>query len=282
MRRVVVTGYGIVSSLGNNAAEVSTSLREGRSGLKFNPKYAEMGMRSQVSGRPDLELEAVVDRRNLRFMGDAAAYSWLSMKQAIEHAGLAPEQVSNPRSGLVAGSGGASSFNQVWAADTLRAKGIKRVGPFMVTRTMGSTVSACLATPFGIKGVNYSITSACATSAHCIGHAAQLIAWGQQDVVFAGGGEERAGSCRCCSTRWAPCPAAATTRRTRPPAPSMPGATVLSSPAAAACWCWSRWSMPRRAAPTSWPSWWASAPPRTATTWSRPPARVRCAACSRR
>jgi 3-oxoacyl-[acyl-carrier-protein] synthase-1 len=123
-------------------------------------------------------------------MGDAAAYSWLSMKQAIEHAGLAPEQVSNPRSGLVAGSGGASSFNQVWAADTLRAKGIKRVGPFMVTRTMGSTVSACLATPFGIKGVNYSITSACATSAHCIGHAAQLIAWGQQDVVFAGGGEE--------------------------------------------------------------------------------------------
>ncbi len=190
MRRVVVTGYGIVSSLGNNAAEVSTSLREGRSGLKFNPKYAEMGMRSQVSGRPDLDLEAVVDRRNLRFMGDAAAYAWLSMKQAIEHAGLTPEQVSNPRSGLVAGSGGASSFNQVWAADTLRAKGIKRVGPFMVTRTMGSTVSACLATPFGIKGVNYSITSACATSAHCIGHAAQLIAWGQQDVVFAGGGEE--------------------------------------------------------------------------------------------
>ena len=190
MRRVVVTGYGIVSSLGNNAAEVSTSLREGRSGLKFNPKYAEMGMRSQVSGRPNLDLEAVVDRRNLRFMGDAAAYAWLSMKQAIEHAGLTPEQVSNPRSGLVAGSGGASSFNQVWAADTLRAKGIKRVGPFMVTRTMGSTVSACLATPFGIKGVNYSITSACATSAHCIGHAAQLIAWGQQDVVFAGGGEE--------------------------------------------------------------------------------------------
>ncbi len=123
-------------------------------------------------------------------MGDAAAYAYLSMKQAIEHAGLTPEQVSNPRTGLVAGSGGASSFNQVWAADTLRAKGIKRVGPFMVTRTMGSTVSACLATPFGIKGVNYSITSACATSAHCIGHAGQLIAWGQQDVVFAGGGEE--------------------------------------------------------------------------------------------
>ena len=190
MRRVVVTGYGIVSSLGINAAEVSQSLRDSRSGLKFNPRYAELGMRCQVSGRPELDLEAVVDRRNLRFMGDAAAYAFLSMKQAIEHAGLKPEQVSNPRTGLVAGSGGASSLNQVWAADTVRAKGIKRVGPFMVTRTMGSTVSACLATPFGIKGVNYSITSACATSAHCIGHAAQLVAWGQQDVVFAGGGEE--------------------------------------------------------------------------------------------
>jgi len=190
MRRVVVTGSGIVSSLGNNLEEVTQSLREGRSGLKFNPTYAERGMRSQVSGRPTIDLEATIDRRTLRFMGDAAAYSYLAMQQAIEQAGLTPEQVSNPRSGLVAGSGGASSFNQVWAADTLRAKGIKRVGPFMVTRTMGSTVSACLATPFGIKGVNYSITSACATSAHCIGHAAQLIAWGQQDIVFAGGGEE--------------------------------------------------------------------------------------------
>lgn len=190
MRRVVVTGSGIVSSLGNNQEEVTQSLREGRSGLKFNPTYAERGMRSQVSGRPTIDLEATIDRRTLRFMGDAAAYSFLSMQQAIEQAGLTPEQVSNPRTGLVAGSGGASSFNQVWAADTLRAKGIKRVGPFMVTRTMGSTVSACLATPFGIKGVNYSITSACATSAHCIGHAAQLIAWGQQDIVFAGGGEE--------------------------------------------------------------------------------------------
>ena len=190
MRRVVVTGHGIVSCLGNNAEEVAQSLRQGRSGLSFNPSYAERGLRCQVSGRPVIELDAVVDRRTLRFMGDAAAYAWLSMKQAIEHAGLAAEQVSNPRTGLVAGSGGASSFNQVWAADTLRAKGIKRVGPFMVTRTMGSTVSACLATPFGIKGVNYSITSACATSAHCIGHAAQLIAWDQQDVVFAGGGEE--------------------------------------------------------------------------------------------
>lgn len=190
MRRVVVTGQGIVSSLGNNAAEVDASLRATRSGIRFNPHYAERGMRCRVSGRPTLELEAAVDRRTLRFMGDAAAYAYLSMQQAIAHSGLEAAEVSNPRTGLVAGSGGASSFNQVWAADTLRAKGIKRVGPFMVTRTMGSTVSACLATPFGIKGVNYSITSACATSAHCIGHAAQLIAWGLQDVVFAGGGEE--------------------------------------------------------------------------------------------
>jgi 3-oxoacyl-[acyl-carrier-protein] synthase-1 len=190
MRRVVVTGQGIVSSLGNSADEVAASLREGRSGIRFNPVYAERGLRCQVSGRPALELEAVIDRRTLRFMGDAAAYAWLAMKQALAQSGLAPEQVSHPRTGLVAGSGGASSFNQVWAADTLRAKGIKRVGPFMVTRTMGSTVSACLATSYAIKGVNYSISSACATSAHCIGHAAQLIAWGQQDVVFAGGGEE--------------------------------------------------------------------------------------------
>jgi len=190
MRRVVITGQGIVSSLGNNLEEVAQSLREGRSGIRFNPTYAERGMRCQVSGRPNLDLESAVDRRTLRFMGDAAAYAWLSMKQAAEQAGLEPAQISNPRTGLVAGSGGASSHNQVWAADTLREKGIKRVGPFMVTRTMGSTVSACLATNFGIKGVNYSISSACATSAHCIGHAAQLIAWGQQDVVFAGGGEE--------------------------------------------------------------------------------------------
>ena len=190
MRRVVITGQGIVCSLGNSADEVTASLREGRSGIRFNPSYAEHGMRCQVSGRPALDLEAAVDRRTLRFMGDAAAYAWLSMKQAIEQSGLTAAQIVHPRTGLVAGSGGASSHNQVWAADTLRAKGIKRVGPFMVTRTMGSTVSACLATHFAIKGVNYSISSACATSAHCIGHAAQLIAWDQQDVVFAGGGEE--------------------------------------------------------------------------------------------
>jgi 3-oxoacyl-[acyl-carrier-protein] synthase-1 len=190
MRRVVVTGMGIMSCLGNTKAAVSASLREGRSGIRFNPRYAELGMRSQVSGRPDVDLETAIDRRVRRFMGDAAAYAYLAMEQAIADAGLSRETISHPRIGLVAGSGGASSANQVEAADILRAKGIKRVGPFMVPRVMGSTVSACLATPFQIKGVNYSITSACSTSAHCIGHAAQLIQWNQQDVMFAGGGEE--------------------------------------------------------------------------------------------
>jgi len=189
-RRVVVTGMGVASCLGNSLDEVAISLQQGRSGIRSNPQYATMGLRSQICGRPDLDLEALIDRRVRRFMGDAAAYAYLSVQQAIADAGLTPEQVSQPRSGLVAGSGGASSFNQVEAADILRAKGIKRVGPFMVTRAMGSTVSACLAIPFKIRGVNYSITSACATSAHCIGHAAQLIAWDQQDIVFAGGGEE--------------------------------------------------------------------------------------------
>jgi 3-oxoacyl-[acyl-carrier-protein] synthase-1 len=169
VRRVVVTGMGIVSCLGNSIAAVSESLRRGRGGI---------------------DLEAAIDRRVRRFMGDAAAYAYLAMQQAVADAGLNLEQISDPRIGLVAGSGGASSANQVEAADILRQKGIKRVGPFMVPRTMGSTVSACLATPFHIKGVNYSITSACATSAHCIGHASQLISSGQQDLVFAGGGEE--------------------------------------------------------------------------------------------
>lgn len=189
-RRVVVTGMGIVSCLGNSTDEVTRSLREGRSGIRFNPRYAELGLRSQVSGRPDIDLEAALDRRTRRFMGDAAAYAYLSMQQAVADAELKLDELSSPRIGLVAGSGGASSANQVDAADTLRAKGIKRVGPLMVPRVMGSTVSACLATPFRIHGVNYSITSACATSAHCIGHAAQLIRWNEQDVVFAGGGEE--------------------------------------------------------------------------------------------
>lgn len=190
MRRVVVTGMGIVSCLGNSKESVAASLREGKSGIRANEKFREMGMRSHVSGSVDIDLSALIDRKHLRFMGDAASFAYLSLQQAIEDAGLDEGQVSNPRTGLIAGSGGASSSNIVWCADTLRERGIRRVGPYMVPRTMSSTVSACLATHFGIKGLNYSITSACATSTHCIGAAVEQIQWGKQDIVFAGGGEE--------------------------------------------------------------------------------------------
>jgi len=197
MRRVVISGLGIVSCLGTDKASVANSLRSGRSGIRHNPAYAEMGLRSQVSGSVGLNLEDCIDRKLYRFMGDAAAFAYLSMQQAIADAGLTQEQVSNPRTGLIAGSGGASTFNQMEAIDILREKGVKRVGPYRVTRTMGSTVSACLATPFAIKGVNYSISSACATSAHCIGQAMEQIQLGKQDVVFAGGGEEEHWSQSC-------------------------------------------------------------------------------------
>ncbi|MEX1216030.1 beta-ketoacyl-ACP synthase I [Saccharospirillum sp.] len=189
MKRVVVTGLGIVSCLGNDAETVTESLREGKSGIRFNQTYADMGMRSHVSGTPDINLADHIDRKAIRFMGKAAGYAYISMDQAIKDSGLTPEQVSNIRTGLIAGSGGADSDSQTEAADILREKGLKRVGPYRVTQTMGSTVSACLATPFQIKGVNYSITSACSTSAHCIGNAAELIQLGKQDIVFAGGGE---------------------------------------------------------------------------------------------
>ena len=190
MRRVVVTGMGIVSCLGNDLETVLDSLKQGRSGIKFQPEYKELGFRSQVAGSIDIDLDAQIDRKLRRFMGNASAYAYLAMKQAIEDSGLGEDQVSNVRTGLIAGSGGASSADIVEAADILRTKGVRRVGPYRVTRTMGSTVSACLATPFKIKGVNYSITSACATSAHCIGNAMEQIQLGKQDVIFAGGGEE--------------------------------------------------------------------------------------------
>ena len=190
MRRVVITGLGIVSCLGNDKETVSANLRASRPGIRFNPEYAEMGLRSQVSGSIDLNLEELIDRKIYRFVGHAAAYAYLAMKDAIADSGLTEEQVSNPRTGLIAGSGGASTLNQMEALDILREKGVKRVGPYRVTRTMSSTVSACLATPFKIKGLNYSIASACATSAHCIGTAMEQIQMGKQDIVFAGGGEE--------------------------------------------------------------------------------------------
>ena len=190
MKRVVITGYGIVSCLGNDKATVTESLREGRSGIKFQEEYKEMGMRSHIAGSIDIDLDEHIDRKVKRFMGDAAAYAYISMQQAVEDAGLTDDMVSNTRTGIIMGSGGGSPSNQIIATDTLREKGIRRVGPYMVPRTMSSTVSACLATPFKIKGVNYSISSACATGTHCIGNGVEQIQMGKQDIIFAGGGEE--------------------------------------------------------------------------------------------
>lgn len=190
MRRAVITGLGIVSSIGNNKAEVTESLRAGKSGITYSEQFAEKGLRSHVWGKVDIDLSEHIDRKQLRFMGDAASYAFIAMQQAVADSGLTEEQVSNIRTGIIAGSGGASSEHQVDSADILRNKGVRRVGPYMVTRCMGSTVSACLATPFKIKGVNYSISSACATSAHCIGNALEMIQLNKQDIVFAGGGEE--------------------------------------------------------------------------------------------
>ena len=190
MKRAVITGFGIVSSIGNNKSEVLAALKAGKSGITRAEEFAELGLRSQVWGDIKLNPSEMIDRKALRFMGDAAAYAYIAMQEAMQDAGLSEEQISHPRVGLVVGSGGASSKTQVEAADILREKGVKRVGPYAVPKTMSSTCSACLATPFKIKGVNYSISSACATSAHCIGHAMELIQLGKQDIVFAGGGEE--------------------------------------------------------------------------------------------
>ena len=189
MRRVVVTGIGIVSCLGNGKTAVLDSLKSGRSGIRHNQTYADIGMRSHVSGSIDINVSELIDRKLLRFMGDASAYSYLSMQEAIKDAGLEEEQVSNFRSGIVAGSGGGSPKDQLESTDIAIERGIKRVGPYRVPRTMSSSVSACLATSFKIKGINYSISSACATSAHCIGNAMELIQMDKQDLVFAGGGE---------------------------------------------------------------------------------------------
>jgi len=189
MRRAVVTGLGIVSCLGNDKNSVTHSLREGLSGIGHNKEYADIGMRCHVSGSVNLDFSELIDRKLLRFMGDAAAYGYLAMRDAIKDAGLSEEQVSNERAGIIMGAGGSSTEDQVESADIMREKGLRRVGPYRVTRGMGSTVSACLATSFRIKGVNYSISSACATSAHCIGNAVEQIQMGKQDLIFAGGGE---------------------------------------------------------------------------------------------
>ena len=190
MRRVMVTGLGIISSIGNTKDEVAASLRAGRSGIVAEPEYADYKFRSQVAGTLKINLADHIDRKALRFMGDGTAYNYLAMQQALADSGLEASDISNERTGIIVGSGGPSTSNQVWAADTAREKGAKRIGPYMVTRCMSSTTSAVLATQFKIKGLNYSIVSACSTSAHCIGNAAEQIQFGKQDVMFAGGGEE--------------------------------------------------------------------------------------------
>ncbi len=190
MRRAVITGIGIVSSIGDNKEEVLDSLKEGRSGITFAEEYAEMGFRSHVYGIPKINLDEALDRKIRRFMGDGAGYNYIAMLEAIQDSNLKEEDISNERTGLIMGSGGPSTRNLIQAADSARTRGPRKVGPFMVPRTMSSTNSATLATPFHIKGVNYSISSACSTSAHCIGNAAELVQWGKQDIVFAGGGEE--------------------------------------------------------------------------------------------
>lgn len=197
MRRVVISGLGAVSCIGNSKEDILESLKMGRSGIVANENFKEMGMRSQVSGSVNIDTKDHIDRKVLRFMGDSAAYAYIAMQQAITDAGLEENDISNVRTGIIAASGGASSENIVKSADILRARGVRKIGPYMVTRTMGSSVSACLATPFKIKGVNYSLTSACATSAHCIGSAAEQIQLGKQDIVFAGGGEEEHWTLAC-------------------------------------------------------------------------------------
>ena len=190
MRRIVVTGLGIVCSIGNDKDEVTQSLRDSRSGIEFKPEYAELGLRSQVEGTVNIAIDDHIDRKVKRFMGDAAAFNYIAMRQAVADAGFDEKEISNPRVGLICGSGGASTQNVVHAADLLRQRGVRKIGPYMVTRTMSSTNAACVGTAMKIKGVSYSISSACATSAHCIGHGSELIQLGKQDVVFAGGGEE--------------------------------------------------------------------------------------------
>ncbi|ARN74498.1 beta-ketoacyl-ACP synthase I [Oceanicoccus sagamiensis] len=197
MKRAVITGLGIVSCIGTGKDAVLESLKEGKSGIQYREDYKEMGLRSHIAGTIDIDFKEHIDRKQLRFMGDAAAYAYISMQEAVKDSGLTEEQISNPRTGIIAGSGGASSANLIESADILRDRGLKRIGPYRVTQTMGSTVSACLATPFKIKGVNYSISSACATSAHCIGTALEQIQLGKQDVIFAGGGEEEHWTLSC-------------------------------------------------------------------------------------
>ena len=281
MRRVVVTGMGLVSCLGNDKQSVTESLREGRSGITFNEDFKAMGLRSHVSGSVDIDLKEHIDRKHLRFMGDAASYAYVAMQKAIEDAGLSEEQVSNPRTGLIAGSGGASSANIVLSADKLRERGVRRLGPYIVPKTMSSTVSACLSTHFGIKGLNYSVTSACATSTHCIGSAMEQIQWGKQDMIFAGGGEENHWSLAmmfdgmgALSTHYNDDPA-------QPHVLMTPSVMVSSLPVAAACWYLKSWNMQKHVVQKFMPRWLVMVQPQMVTTWSHPRVKVLSVACSR-
>jgi 3-oxoacyl-[acyl-carrier-protein] synthase-1 len=274
---------GIVSSIGKNQDEVLESLREGRSGISFSEDYAERGFRSQVHGMPDGRYRRKPVDKKLHALPWATARRgttspWIRRSPTRD---CADDEVSNERTGIIMGSGGPSTKTIV-RADTTRDKGPKRVGPFAVPAAMSSTNSATLAVPFGIKGVNYSISSACSTSAHCIGNAAELIQWGKQDIMFAGGGEELDWTLSVLFDAMGAMSPTSTTRRKAPLAPMTRTATASSLPAAAARWCSKSLNTPRRAARRSTAKWSVMAPPRTATTWCSPPARARCAACVRR
>ncbi len=250
MKRAVITGLGIVSSIGNNQQEVLASLREGRSGITFSQELKDAGMRSQVWGNVKLDTTGLIDRKVVRFMSDASIYAYLSMEQAVADAGLAPEVYqNNPRVGLIAGSGGGSPKFQVFGADAMRSpRGLKAVGPYVVTKAMASGVSACLATPFKIYGVNYSISSACATSAHCIGNAVEQIQLGKQDIVFAGGGEELCWEMACEFDAMGHCPPNITIRLKKRPVPMMRTVMGLSSQAVAVWLLSKSWNTLWRAA----------------------------------
>lgn len=281
MKRAVITGLGIVSSIGNNQQEVLASLREGRSGITFSQELKDSGMRSHVWGNVKLDTTGLIDRKVVRFMSDASIYAFLSMEQAIADAGLSPEAYqNNPRVGLIAGSGGGSPRFQVFGADAMRGpRGLKAVGPYVVTKAMASGVSACLATPFKIHGVNYSISSACATSAHCIGNAVEQIQLGKQDIVFAGGGEELCWEMACEFDAMGALSTKYNDTRKKPPVLTMLTVTVSLSLAAAVWWWLKSWNTRWRVVLTSMLKSLATAQRLMAQTWLLPLAKAQYVVC---
>ncbi len=278
MRRVVITGIGIVSSIGTDADSVTQSLREAKSGIVAAPDYKELGFRSQVKGAVDIDLTAHIDRKQMRFMGEGAAYAVVAMQQAVIDSGLTAAEISNPRTGLIAGSGGPSTANMLTAFDTTRDKGPKRVGPYMVPRCMSSTVSACIATFFEIKGVNYSISSACSTSAHCITAGTDAIRYGMQDIVFAGGGEELHWTLSVLFDAMGACHLNIMKRQSWRHGLTIQTETGLSSQAAAVWWYWRIMNMPGHVAQKFMLRLSAMALIQMAMTWWRHQAKVLSAA----